>query len=228
MAFTLPALAALALAACAHSPPPAGHDASAGVTTTSATVPGQNDLFESPSDEAKHPTPYHPVEVPPVDAWAWNYPDAAMELGQWELGNPETARALAKWQRLHPEKMEALVDWSVTHLYEPLGAFLMDRTGWSELQAIAAGSDELHGFIGWIRRAPVAARELAVHTDGLAFANEHAEALSKMTRAEALMHGHVASKVTTTSATVPAAPIAPKNDDNMGGSGIRSPTGPVD
>ena len=136
-AMTLPLLA---LAACAHNPPPRPNPgvAPGEATLTSGTVrAAEPDLFPPWDQEVTHPTPFEPVAVPPLDQWAWRYPDAATELGQWALGNPEAARALARWQGRHPEQMEVLVDWSLTHPYEPLGAFLMDRAGWGELQAIA-------------------------------------------------------------------------------------------
>ena len=179
----------VALAACAHAPPPAAASPDApstNVTTTSAEVSRTSAELEAPSylplqaQEGVRAGPSERIGAPPVDSWAGRYPDAATELGRWILSHPETARALAKWQERHPEKMEVLVDWSLTHMYESLGAFLFDRTGWSDLQDIAGESDGLHGFMDWIRRAPAAATELSAHTDGVTFADQHAESLARM------------------------------------------------
>jgi hypothetical protein len=61
----------------------------------------------------------------------------------------------------------------------------MDRWGWSELSAIASASDDLRGFLTWVRSAPEAARELSRHADALTFSDEHAAALARMRRSDA-------------------------------------------
>jgi hypothetical protein len=162
------ALQAAALFACARTPPAsspiAGGGVAAGTTLTSVQVSSPVE----PLMVAGAPPP-GPSAVPTLDQWAWRYPDAARELGRWIVVHPDTARSLATWQRRHPEQMEALVDWSTTHPYESLGSLFFDRAGWGELRGITGGDEDALGFMGWIRRAPHAARELAFYSNGLAF-----------------------------------------------------------
>jgi hypothetical protein len=216
------------LVGCAHNPPPT---AVSRLTTTSADVPRTPpplDLFETPAEEAAHPTPYNPVDLPPVDRWASRYPDAATELGQWELANPETARSLARWQERHPEQMEALIEWSSDHGSEPLGAFLMDRAGWSDLQAIAGESEDLHGFLAWVGNAPRAAREMAQHTDGLAFADEHAALFAKASEAAAIRRTRGGAEAAIEFTPIVPPSVAAKQAGRTRAGSSEGPSGPVD
>jgi hypothetical protein len=156
--------------------------------------------------------------------WAWQYLDAARALGAWALSNPDASRVLARWELAHREQLATLVDWAASHPHESLGAFLLDRAGWEELQAIAEATDDLPGFMAWIRREPDAARELALHSDGLVFAGMHAGALARMSHVEAelraLPEDHSAGD---TPLPGEPAPLAPKNEAEKGGNGVGPP-----
>jgi hypothetical protein len=79
---------------------------------------------------------------------------------------------LEAWERRHPERLGVLVDWAATHPYETLGAFYFTRPGWQDLDRIAAEDRAgMKGFLEWMRSAPDAARELAMHDEGLAYAD---------------------------------------------------------
>ena len=85
--------------------------------------------------------------------------------------------------------MEALVDWTTTHPYESLGVLFFDRAGWNELRGILALHPDADELIGWIRRAPHAAREVAFYSNGLAFLDGRVETLRQSSySADAMRH----------------------------------------
>ena len=211
-------LSLVLIGACAHRPPPPPQTGA--TTLTSTQLPGQL----PGSAPASVDDTFAPTELPPMAQWAWQYPDAARALGAWALSNPDAARVLARWELAHREQLATLVDWAVAHPHESLGAFLLDRTGWEELQWIAEATDDLPGFMAWMRREPEAARELSLHSDGLVFAGTHAAALARMSHVEselrAFPRGRPGGDMPLPGEPVP---LAPKNDAEKGGNGVRPP-----
>jgi hypothetical protein len=120
------------------------------------------------------------IDVPhdqPLTAWAGRYPDAANQLADWMHHYPRAAAKLSEWGVSHPVQMSTLVGWAVTHKFEALDAFLYDRAGWGDFDAIRkADRDGVTELVEWMRRSPSAAEELAVHASGIAWAREHVHA----------------------------------------------------
>ena len=92
----------------------------------------------------------------------------------------------------------------------------------SRRKQFAEATDDLPGFMAWMRREPEAARELSLHSDGLVFAGTHAAALARMSHVEselrAFPRGRPGGDMPLPGEPVP---LAPKNDAEKGGNGVR-------
>lgn len=109
-----------------------------------------------------------PVAMQSPSEWKTRYPFAASELVVWSKQHAALTDALAAWEDREPDKSRALVEWAVTHVYEGIGAFLMERYGWDDLRDIRqTDPDGFDAFLSWCRRAPQAAEELVTSTPGI-------------------------------------------------------------
>jgi hypothetical protein len=133
--------------------------------------------FEYDLVNARHirPIPVTHVESWPVDAWASRFPDAQRELRAWVKSYPETAERIFEWDDTETAQVKVLVEWAITHPYESIYAFLLNKHEWGQLHTIleAQQREGLDAFLGWCRRAPQAADELVAHPRGLAWSGEH-------------------------------------------------------
>jgi hypothetical protein len=116
----------------------------------------------------------------PIGRWSARYPDAARMLATWTREHEATARELGRWAARDPEQMKTLVDWAITNESETVGAFFYGRTAFTDLRRVAdADRPALDALVLWIRSARPAAKELAAHPTGLAFATNHEEQLAQ-------------------------------------------------
>jgi hypothetical protein len=103
--------------------------------------------------------------------WRDRFPFAASELVAWSRAHPQVADQLAAWEQTDPDQARALVAWAVTHVYDSIDVFLMQRSRWGQLRAIRAGDREgLDAFLEWCRRAPAPAAELVNSSAGISAA----------------------------------------------------------
>jgi hypothetical protein len=105
--------------------------------------------------------------------WRARYPYAATELAGWAAQHPALLEALAAWEKRDPEKPSVVVEWAVTHVYEDIGGFLMQRLGWDDFRELREADPQgIDEFLAWVRRAPKAAEELVMRSRGFAAAAE--------------------------------------------------------
>jgi hypothetical protein len=141
------------------------------VTLTSAAAPGNAGAADAWSPA---PIAAPPVESAPLEQWTKRYPDAAFQLEEWVRHNRQAASELSAFDRAQPEKFRVLVLWSITHPFEGLAAFMVDRLGWESLGSLRQEHRaEMEGFMDWCRRAPSAAAELVSHSAPFAWLGEH-------------------------------------------------------
>jgi hypothetical protein len=206
----IPALVSTAAlsSACAHhasAPPP---QTSITSTTSAMQVRVVEKQVATPSDPNFRPET-DKMEVNgdvAIDLWSKRYPDASNELADWVRQYPNAAAKWSAWDATHPIRMSTIISWSVTHRYEPIQAFLYDRTGWGDLTTLLReepdGSNEL---IGWIRRSPSAAEELATHGESLGWAKDHL----KTDKGHRPIAAHSMASPATPAATVSEEPSSP-------------------
>ncbi len=153
---TLPAMILLAVVAC-------GGQRSLNVATTSASLTAAEVPLHRVDEPWLSPPPKVPFE--PVEQWRGRYPQAARVLDEWRAQYPRAASMLTVWEQRNPEQLETLVMWSVTEPHERLTSFLLTRSGWGELRAIAHAEPEaVEAFLHWARQSRLAAEELALHS----------------------------------------------------------------
>jgi hypothetical protein len=179
-----PALSAATLTSTTVVAPPAGapvsySDADAGPSLDPDGPTAKPGTLTSFIADAP-PLRADPVVISPLDRWSSRYPDAARLLAEWTEAHGSTASRLARWADRHPDHMATLVDWAITNVGDPLGALFINRVAWDDLRGIVdRDGPAVEDFILWTRRAPAAARELAAHPEGLAFAMTHEAQLAR-------------------------------------------------
>lgn len=146
--------------------------------TTSAEVPVRDARPTRPRNDVAQPIRARDAAPLPTEStreWEARYPFPASELTRIAQRNRDASAALVEWERKDPEKSRALMGWVITHPYEEVSVFLINRPGWDEFNAMRAKyPGPIDDVLEWARHAPKAADELFTRATGFASLRERA------------------------------------------------------
>jgi hypothetical protein len=107
----------------------------------------------------------------PLSAWKAKHAQPGRELCTWIRSHRTAARLFADWDAHHPGTLRTFAGWMVYHPKLGLDSYMAahkDAAAFNKL--LRSRRPAAAGFVGWVRRNPLAADQLLKHSGGLTWA----------------------------------------------------------